>query len=219
MKRFSHILQKRVIDLMMDLRFKLGLLFLLHGLAGSLAAQSWEYAKEQDGIKIYTRKEAGKPLKEFRGIATIKAPVERVFSVIEDGNHNDWWDENLILVKVLAYEKNKRAKYYLVFDSPWPVSNRELYADVTVVMDQAKRVYTVTSVALKTGAPSDGELVRIRDYRQSWIISPAGENSTQVVLEGYIDPAGSVPAWISNMIIVQSPFSSILGLRRKIENR
>ena len=201
------------------LRYIIGLLFLIQGLVSTLSAQSWEFVKEEDGIKIYTRQEAGKALKEFKGVTVINAPVEKVFSVVEDVNHIEWWDENLIDIKVLSYEKNKRDKYYMVYDSPWPVSNRDLYAEVTVVIDEAKRVYTITSVALSSGIPGDDDQVRIRDYRQKWTITPAGENSTHVVFEGYIDPAGKIPGWLSNKLLIQSPVSSILGLRKRLENK
>ncbi len=200
-------------------KFGFGLLFLLQGFAGSLWAQSWEFVKEEDGVQIFTRQEPGKSLKEFKGIADIQAPVEKVFTVVEDVNHTGWWDENLIGIKVLAYEKNKGAKYYMIYDAPWPVSNRDLYAEVTVAIDQAKRVYTITSFALTTGVPGEGDLVRIRDYRQKWTITPTGENSTHVILEGFIDPAGKIPVWVSNRLIIQSPVNTIIGLKEQLKKK
>ena len=56
----------------------------------SLVAQSWEFKKEKDGIKIYTRKEPGKSLKSYMGVAEIHAPAEKVFALIEDVNHTEW---------------------------------------------------------------------------------------------------------------------------------
>lgn len=200
-------------------RYGLGLILLLQGLSGTLPAQSWEFVKEEEGIKIFTRQEPGKSLKEFKGTADIQAPAEKVFTVVEDVNHTGWWDENLIGIKVLAYEKNKGAKYYMIYDAPWPVSNRDLYAEVAVTIDQAKKVYTIISVALTTGVPGEGDLVRIRDYRQKWTITPTGENSTHVVLEGFIDPAGKVPVWLSNRLIVQSPVNTIIGLKEKLKKK
>ena len=86
--------------------------------SGSMAAQSWDFVKEKDGIKIYTHSEAGKSLKSYRGVSNIKAPAEKIFNLMEDINNTDWWDKNLTQIKVLHYEKNKRAKYYLVYDFP-----------------------------------------------------------------------------------------------------
>jgi hypothetical protein len=188
-------------------------------LPGSLAAQSWNFIKEQDGIKIYTRQEAGKSLRAFKGTTVINAPAEKVFTLIEDVNHTEWWDKNLTQIKVLAYEKNKRARYYLVYDTPWPVANRDLCAEVTVRMDPVKQIYSVSAASLNGVIPEQKDLVRIRDYRQTWTISSAGENLSNVVLEGYLDPVGNIPVWISNLLIIQSPVNSILGVRQQIQNQ
>ena len=61
-------------------------------------------------------------------------------------------------------------------------------------------------------------MVRIKDFRQTWIIIPAGKEMTHVVLEGFIDPAGSVPDWVSNMLIIDTPFKSISGLKNEWRN-
>lgn len=206
--------------MMQKLRFHLiGLFFLIQAPVGPLAAQSWNFVKEQDGIKIYTRQEANKPLKAYKGVVDIQAPAEKIFTMIEDVHHTEWWDPNLSEIKVLAYEKNKMAQYYLVFDSPWPVSNRDLYVDVTVTIDRVKSIFTVAAVAIARPMPEHGEMVRIRNYRQTWTISSTGKDSAQVVLEGYVDPAGNIPVWISNMIIIQSPLNAILGVKQRMENK
>lgn len=197
----------------------LGLCFLTQVLSGPLVAQSWDLVKEQDGINIYTRQEAGKSLKTYRATTVIRAPAEKVFTLIEDVNHTEWWDPNLMEIKVLAYEKNKLARYYLVYDSPWPVENRDLCVDVTVSIDPVRSIYTVSAVPLTGVIPEREDRVRIRDYRQTWTVSSAGVNVANVVLEGYMDPAGNIPDWISNMLVIGSPINTIGGLRRRLENR
>lgn len=200
------------------IRYKLLILFFfIQVLFSSLFAQSWDFVKEQDGIKVYTRQEIGKPLKTYRGTATIKAPAEKVFALIEDVYHTEWWEANLSEIKVLAYEKNIMARYYLVYDSPWPVSDRDLCVDVAVTIDPIKKVYQVTAVPLTGVIPENRDRVRIRDYRQAWTVSSAGPNSSDVVVEGYADPVGNIPTWISNILITETPVNAIRGARRRLE--
>jgi hypothetical protein len=195
------------------------LFILIQGFAGSLAAQSWDLVREQNGIKIYTREEAGKSLKAYKGTSIIRAPAEKVFALIEDVNHTEWWDPNLSEIKVLAYEKNRMAQYYLVFDSPWPVADRDLYVDVTVAIDRLKGIYSITAVPFAGIMPEHEDRVRIRDYRQTWTVSSSGENSAQVILEGYVDPAGKIPVFLSDILTVQSPLNAIQGVKQRMENR
>ena len=100
-----------------------------------MAAQSWNFIKEKDGIKIYTCVEEGKSLRSFKGVTDIDAPAEKIFALMEDIHNTDWWDKDLNLIKVLLYEKSKRAQYYLVYNLPWPVIDRDLCVDVKITTD------------------------------------------------------------------------------------
>jgi hypothetical protein len=203
---------------MRDHRFRFILVFFLTlVLSSSLAAQSWDFIKEKDGIKIYTRKEAGKSLKSYKGVADIHAPAEKIFTMLEDVNHTDWWDKNLTQIKVLLYEKYKRAQYYLVYDLPWPVTDRDLCVDVTVTFDPVSGAGMITAGPLPGLVPERDNLIRIKAYRQTWTVNPAGKDLTHVVLEGYADPAGSIPDWISNMALVDSPLKVIGEVKKRME--
>ena len=188
-------------------------------LSGSIRAQSWNFVKEKDGIKIYTSAEAGKFLKSYRGVTDINAPAEDIFALIEDVNNTDWWDKNLTQIKVLFYEKYKRAQYYLVYDLPWPVTDRDLCVDVTVTIDPLTGVSKITATPLSGVVPECNDMIRIHDYLQTWTVNPAGKTMTHVVLEGFVDPAGSIPVWVSNMLIIDSPINVINGLKDRLEKK
>jgi hypothetical protein len=195
------------------------LIFLFgHLLSCSVAAQAWHFKKEEDGIKIFTAEEEGKSLKSYKGVTDINAPAEKIFELIEDVNNTDWWDKNLTQIKVLNYEKYKSAQYYLVYDLPWPVTDRDLCVDVTVTTDTVTGEHSIIAVAVTGDIPERSDKVRIKDYRQIWTVVPAGKDLAHVVLEGYIDPAGRIPDWISNMLIVDSPLNAINGVKERIEN-
>jgi hypothetical protein len=66
-------------------------------LSCSAEAQSWDFIKEKDGIKIYTRVEAGKSLKSYKGITDINVQAEKIFTLMEDINNTDWWDKKVTL--------------------------------------------------------------------------------------------------------------------------
>jgi hypothetical protein len=188
-------------------------------LSGPMKAQSWDFVKEKNGIKIYTHEEAGKSLKSYRGVTDINTTAENIFVLIEDVNNTDWWDKNITQIQVLLYEKYKRAQYYLVYDLPWPVIDRDLCVDVTVSIDPVTGERKITAVPLTGVIPERNNMVRIKDYLQTWTIIPAGKEMTHVVLEGFVDPAGSIPDWISNMLIVDSPFKTISGVKERMQKK
>jgi uncharacterized membrane protein len=194
-------------------------LVLIFTLSNAVPAQSWEFVKEKGGIKIYTGKKDGEDLKSYKGIAEINAPADKVFDLIEDVNNTDWWDKNLSQIKVLGYEKYKSARYYLVFDLPWPVADRDLCVDVKITTDKLTGERRITAIPLTGVIPEKEGLVRIKNYRQTWSVTPSGKGVSHVVLEGYVDPAGKIPDWVSNLVIIESPVKAITGVKDRLEGK
>lgn len=184
----------------------------------SLFSQNWEFIKEKDGIKLYSKQETGKNLKIFKGVAEIKESSERVFTLLEDVNHTEWWDANLSEIKVLHYEKNKRAQYYLVYNMPWPFKDRDLTVEVTTSINKSSGEYKLIAVPLKGMVIESKNLARIKDYRQAWTVRPVN-NRAYVELEFYVDPNENLPNWLLNMVLIDSPINTIKAVRQLIEKK
>ena len=118
---------------------------------------------------------------------------------MEDINNTDWWDKKLTTIDVLLHEKGKRTQYYMIYDLPWPVTDRDLCVEVKITTDPVTNVRKINAIALNGLIPERNDMVRIKDYQQMWTITPAGNELTHIVLEGFVDPAGTVPKWISNL--------------------
>ncbi|WP_243346830.1 START domain-containing protein [Parabacteroides sp. FAFU027] len=185
----------------------------------TLSSQAWKYVKEQDGVKIYSRQESGKNLKSFKGVTEFRESSDKIMAFLVDVNKKDWWDKNLSQIKILYHEKNKRTQYYLVYKLPWPFRNRDLCVESTVVLNPSTGVSIIISVPLTGVVPPQKNLTRIKDYRQQWTIIPSGTNTSQIELEFYVDPAESLPDWLLNMILTDSPIKSIKSLRQGLEKQ
>jgi hypothetical protein len=182
-----------------------------------LAAQSWEFIKEKEGIKIYTRKEGSNTLKSFRGVMDVKSDFETVSNLIGNVKNVDWWDKNLREIRVLLYEKEKHIQYYLVYGAPWPVTDRDLCVDATITTDPVTGIRTIYSVPMPNVIPENPDYVRIKNYWQKWMIQDMKNGTIHLILEGYVDPAGSVPDWVYNMVITDTPLKIMRGIRDRVE--
>jgi hypothetical protein len=190
-------------------------------LSASLAifSQTWEFAKEKNGVKLYTKKDPGKSLKAYKGDAIINAPAEKIFAMLEDVNHTEWWDKNLSEIRVMKYEKDKFASYYIVYDLSWPVTDRDLYVEAFCSIDPVTGIRKITAKSVDGVVPVSKDIVRISEYHQVWTVKPVTKEKSYVELEGYADPSGSVPDWLTNMLIVDSPFKVISNVKEKMEKR
>ncbi|MCK9219549.1 MAG: hypothetical protein M0P47_05825 [Bacteroidales bacterium] len=200
-----------------SLLFFFPLFFILQFFPENATCQSWDFIKEKDGIKIYTRKDKDSSLKSFMGIMDIHSPIEKVFNLIGNVKNVDWWDKNLREINVLLYEKDKHIQYYLVYGAPWPVTDRDLCVDAKITTDPVTGIRVVYSTPMLNVIPEKPDRVRITDYWQRWTIEPRMNGIVHLVLEGHVDPAGSVPDWIYNMVITETPLKIMRGIKRRLE--
>ena len=182
-----------------------------------VSAQNWTFVKERQSVKIYTRTIEGSGLRACKGVAEINAPALEVYTLVEDLNNTEWWDENLKIAKMFFYEKNKRARFYLHYELPYPLVNRDLVADVTVVPDFKNNQFKIYSKPVSGLVALNKSFVRIQDYQQMWTISASDANTAHVEMECLLDPGGIVPDWLINMVMVNSPSNSINNIRKQLE--
>jgi hypothetical protein len=181
-----------------------------------LSGQSWVFVKEKEGIRLYTRKEANNSVKSFKGEVYIHAPMEKVYSLITNVKNFDWWDEDISEIKVLLYETDKVIQYYLIYDVPWPIADRDLVVDSHITIDPATGTISVEARSLLNVIPERPDLIRIKKYWQKWTLVPVEKDLVHLILEGSVDPAGSVPAWLSNMVITETPLKVIRSVRTHV---
>jgi len=177
--------------------------------------QLWNFAKEKDGIKIYTRDELNSSLKSYKGEVTFKASIDKVNLLVGDAKNLDWWDKNISNIKVIAFERNKFIRYYLVYQVPWPLSNRDLVLESQITTDSVTRERTVVSKPLSNVIPEKQNLVRIKKYWQKWTVQPMDKGYVHVILEGFVDPNGNIPSWLYNLAITETPYNVIYSLRER----
>ncbi|MEI6059659.1 MAG: START domain-containing protein [Bacteroidota bacterium] len=179
-------------------------------------SQPWNFVKEKDGIKIYTRTEANNSLKSFKGEADFHTSMEKVYSMLGNARNDDWWDKNITDIKVLAYEENKFIQYYLIYNMPWPLTNRDLVAETKIEKNPVNGEWTFIAEPLFNIVPEKDNIVRISKYYQKWTVQPKENGNVHVILEGFINPGGNVPAWAYNMIVPETPYKTIRSLRERV---
>src|ERR1035437_6957190 len=180
-----------------------------------LLAQSWSFMKEKDGIKVYTRRESNSSMKSFKGDVTFKASLQKVYSMLGNDKNNDWWDKAITDVKVLGFKENKYIQYYLIYNLPWPFKKRDIVTETTITTNTVSGVRIYTAIPLPNKVPEKSNLVRIKEFNQTWTVEPQEKGTIHVTLEGSVNPGGSIPAWLYNMVITEAPLKMLFSLREK----
>ncbi len=196
-------------------------LLLIHSMllpfSGSAQVQSWNFIKEKNGIKIYTCTPAYSSFKCFKGETVFHASMQELGLYIGNVKNFSWWDDNIRELRVLNSKSNNQVEYYFVYHVSWPLSDRDFYVNVVITTDSASGEKIVYAKPLNDSIPEREGIVRIRKYWQKWTLKPIDSSSVHAVLEGFVDPGGSVPAWLYNMVIVETPLKVMGGIKKRVE--
>ena len=177
----------------------------------------WEFIKQRDGIRIYTRKEIGSPLKSFKGIMEIHSTMEMIGKVVGNVKNFDWWDDDIREIRILALQDNVFSQYYLIYDVPWPLSDRDLCVEARVSIDSVTHTKIIHATPLPGVVPEEPDLIRIKNYWQRWTIQPLDHGMIRLTLEGFVDPGGIVPPWLYNMVITDTPLNLMREVKKLVE--
>ena len=177
----------------------------------------WKEIKNSKGIIISTSKVDGSPFKAVRGEMIVKASVASLFGLVEDMSAcSDW----AAMCKEAKLEKRLSASesyVYIYNDIPFPVKDRDVYTHVVWAFNAITNRVSMTSTASDGGTPKT-KAVRIEDAVSQWHFTPNGDGTTTVENFAHIDPNGPTPAWLTNMMLVNAPFNTMVKMREIVES-
>ena len=182
-----------------------------------LTAQSWNFVKEKDGIRMFTRAQEESSFKCFRGETVFHASLEELSHYIGVANNFDQWDDNILELTVLESQPGRHVECYFVYDVPWPLSNRDFCVEVNVSFDSASQTKSVYARPMEIALPERKGIVRINNYWLKWTLTVTDRQTIYGILEGFIDPGGLVPSWLYNLVIVEAPYNVMKGIKQKVE--
>ncbi|MBK8924452.1 MAG: hypothetical protein IPM74_00780 [Crocinitomicaceae bacterium] len=180
------------------------------------ADTDWELAKDEDGIKVYTREVDGWDVEEFKVISVFKAKRSTIYSTLIDVVKYPEWYPDIIESQLCKKVSDTEYYCYSKLDIPWPSDDRDGECHITVEHNETEKITTINlDVCSKYKAKEEG-YVRMTRGKGFWKLTTKGE--TTVVRYQYLsDPAGSIPAWIINMFIVDNPYNTVLALRNRVK--
>ncbi len=190
----------------------LSLLFLM-GPAPAMAEGSWEWVGNIDGVKTWRKEVKGKDTVAFKGEVFANVHIGKILKVFIDGKHRRHW--------VDRYDDHKTFKkqalledYWISFDLPWPVSNRDYVLRSTGVAnaDDAVFICDIKSIKLDQ-APEHDCCVRAEAYGTYYKFEAfRGKQRTKLTVEVHTDPKGILPTWLVNSIQKKWPSKTLNGL-------
>ena len=182
----------------------------------SFAQEQWSLAKDSDGVKVYVRDVPNSRLREFRGEVDLKVSPDRVVKVLQDaGSFRKWMPD--VVTSDLLKATDKEQFHYLENAAPWPVAHRDgVYHFTYTRSDDAAPVTTVRVEAVPDYVPAREGKVRIPKAEGYWKLVPTS-SGVSVSYQMHADPGGSIPSWLANQTVVDTPFKTLKALRDYVQ--
>ena len=179
--------------------------------------EDWKLIKESDDIKVFAKNENNYKLDTFKATSTINTSISNFVSVLHNMKIFPKWGHNVKNANLLERSGDTLQIYYSVAKAPFPYKNRDgIYLNRFRWQKEIKTLMVDIEV-LDDYLALDESYVRVKGYGY-WKAQELSENKILVIFSMQVDPGGSIPSWLANMFVDESPFNTLLNLKTLLES-
>lgn len=175
----------------------------------------WELRKERNDIRIYTRKVEGYKIQEVKGVTEIEASPERILKVLRDVEGYPEWIHSCVTAEVLQRSGDDKIIFYSVIKVPWPATDRDMVQKMEIEHQQGSIQTHIVSIPELL--PEKKGLIRMPVSNGGWKLIDRDNGTTLVEMQFLNDAGGSLPGWLVNMLLTESPFQTMSGLKVQVK--
>ncbi len=178
----------------------------------------WQLRKDEGGIRIYTKDVPGATMKATKAETVFDAPVLTCVSVLKDVNSFTKLFPNCVRSKHLSSSGDTVQVQYIQLDAPWPVTDRDYAFEYRYRAGREKGSVHVHTACLPNAFPPDPTMIRLDEGEGLWVFSPTPDGKTRLVYEFHGSPGGTVPAWLANTSVVDSPLQMLKNFHQLVKD-
>ncbi len=196
----------------------LSIICLLFALPFQTTAQEWELEKDKADIQVFTKKVEGSAFKAYRAVMEMQTTVAALDKLMRDQEAMTTWFDRCLKCEQLKQVSENEFYIYFVNDGPWPVQDRDNISHaIFEYREDGGLLISLTGVA--DYLPTKKNLVRLPVITAHWEFQPLANGKVKIVQQAHIDLGGSVPGWVANLALVDSPFNTMVNLRKTLRER
>lgn len=176
---------------------------------------AWKLVKEKNGIKIFLASVANSKFKSVRVQSIMEGTIFKLINILSNINEAHEWvyktKTAYFLKRITPYD----FLYYTETILPWPASNRDAVIHIIIKPDTVHHAVRISAVSEPKFMAEKNGIVRIPYSKASWYVTESGNKiNMDYIFE--VDPGGSLPAWLVNMMADKGPYESFEKLMLKL---
>lgn len=173
---------------------------------------------DRQGVRVWTCAIPDEPLRGFRAVTTVRSSLSGLVALLLDTHAAPDWVFRTDRIELLR--RDDRAQTFTVRAETdfWPLQDRDVVINGRIEQDPDTLVVEIDSRSAPAGQyPLRDEFVRMPQMRGHWQFRPLGNGLVEVTMSGIANPGGAIPDFLVNLVIQETPYRTLLGLRRMID--
>jgi hypothetical protein len=195
---------------------KFGLLLVLLN-SHVYAEEAWNLRKDEQGIAVYSRAVDGSKYKEFKGVVTLQATLANTLALLDDSSACAQWLHLCERSEILEENGIFERFVYQISDLPFPARSRD--AIFKIVGSHHKNGTIQIDLTSVPDHIKESKYVRIREAYGRYTLQTIDDHHTLLTWTQYVDPTGSLPAFLVNSMVTDIPFKSLLNFRKLVGSK
>lgn len=179
---------------------------------------NWTLKKDKRGVQIYTSKVADSNYVAVLSVMSVKASAQSLAALVMDFDYCPKWAAMCKYAKVHEQLSVNESIVYSLNNAPFPVRDRDVVAKVQWLVDDTSQKISMLSRAIDSDFPRKKGVIRVKHAVSEWHFTPQENGQTLVENFAHVDPNGALPAWVVNILIIDSPYKTFKKMRRLVES-
>lgn len=193
------------------------LLIVLTASFGLCGQETWKLHTEKEGVKVFTKSILTSKVKALRIETVLNASAAELVNVLMDIERQKDWVYNTRSCVVVKRNSPSDLYYYSEVTLPWPAQNRDFVAHISVSQHPVSKIITIDAPCVSGFVAEKPGIVRIVQSTGKWNITPVSKKQVKVDYTLAVDPAGSIPAWLVNLVASQGPLETFKMLKKQLQ--
>ncbi|MCG8412980.1 MAG: START domain-containing protein [Pseudomonadales bacterium] len=183
------------------------------------AEEEWELKRDRDNIQVYTRSVEGSPYDAVRTITVADdVRLSSFVALIVDAEACPDWADRCAESYVIEQVSDTENYVYTHNDLPFPVKDRDVVSHVIWTQEPNTLIVEMNSQAVAGRHEEVRGRLRLQMAQASWRFEPLGGGQIRIISDAHIDPGSALPSWVTNMLLVDTPFETMKSLVEEVRN-
>ncbi|WP_372652200.1 START domain-containing protein [Halobacteriovorax sp.] len=178
----------------------------------------WKEVYTKDGVTVYSQKSKHSSIVGFKAEAVLVAPLENILATLRDVEGTINWAPNITEKSTIKEFSDLKAITYTNNDLPWPAADRDMVQMNELRLDIENKYLVVDTFSIEDDSyPLAKDIVRANVTFGTLKFRRKGAHSS-VLMTLLVDPKGSLPIWLVNMLQKRLPYQFLMALEKEAVN-